>query len=68
MKKPTQNLDNYRRVSKPPKAGDPIITANVTIVAKTIPTSTNRIFIPKFCTSQLKIDWTKIRKRFGRRL
>jgi len=55
-------------VSKPPKAGDPIITANVIIVPKTMPTSTNRIFIPKFCTSQLKIDWTKIRKRFGRRL
>ena len=68
MKKPTQNLDNYRRVSKPPKAGDPIITAIVITLPKRMPTSTKRLFIPKFCTSQLKIDWTKIRKRFGRRL
>ena len=68
MKKPTQNLDNYRRVSKPPKAGDPIITASTTIIPKPTPTTTKRMFIPKFCISQLKIDWTKIRKRFGRRL
>lgn len=67
MKKPTQNLDNYRRVSKPPMAGDPIITASTTIIPKPTPTITKRIFIPKFCTSQLKIDWIKIRKRFGRR-
>jgi len=49
-------------------AGEPIITAIVITTPKRIPTTTNRIFIPKFCTSQLKIDWTKIRKRFGRRL
>jgi hypothetical protein len=54
-------------VSKPPMAGDPIITASVTIIPKPTPTITKRIFIPKFCTSQLKIDWIKIRKRFERR-
>ncbi len=48
----TNHLGDYRKESKPPKsrskglAGEPIITANVTKVPKTIPTSINRLFIP----------------------
>ncbi|MEK0340824.1 MAG: hypothetical protein QQN40_01865 [Nitrosopumilus sp.] len=52
-------------MSKPPMAGDPIITASVTIIPKPIPTTTKRMFIPKSHISQLKIDCIKIGKRFG---
>ena len=72
LKRLIQNLDNYRKVSKPQNgrfnglAGEPIITANVIIVPKTMPTYTNRLFIPKLCISQLKTDCIKIWKRYGR--
>ncbi|MCH7647482.1 MAG: hypothetical protein IIA83_02590, partial [Thaumarchaeota archaeon] len=46
-------------------AGEPIITASVTIIPKPIPTTTKRMFIPKSRISQLKIDCIKIGKRFG---
>ena len=53
----TLNSDNYRRESKPiGPAGDPIITASVTRIPKPIPTITKRMFIPKLCISQLKMD------------
>ena len=68
LKKPILNLDDYRRVSKPPIAGEPIITASVSIIPKPIPTITKRMFILKICSSQLKIDCIEIGKRFGRRL
>ncbi len=47
-------LDNYRKESKPPIAGEPIITANVTISPKTTPTSMKRLFIPKISSSPVK--------------
>ncbi len=55
---------NYRRESKPPKAGEPIITANVTKIPKTTPTSMKRLFIPKIFSSPVKngLDWAKIWK------
>jgi len=68
LKKHFQNLDNYRRESKPPKAGEPIITASVTIIPKQIPTITKRMFIPKLCLSQLKMDCIQTGKRCGRML
>ena len=68
LKRLIQNLDNYRRLSKPPIAGEPTITANVTIIPKPIPTITKRMFIPKIRITQLKIDCNKIGKRFGRTL
>ena len=36
---------HYLNLSKPPIAGEPIKTANVTIMPKTIITITNRLFI-----------------------
>jgi len=62
LKKHTQNFDNYLRVSKPPRAGEPIITANVIISPKPTPTITKRMFIPKLRISQLKMDCIKNRK------
>jgi hypothetical protein len=38
----------------------------VIIEPKTMPTSTNRLFIPKLCISQLKTDCIKIWERYGR--
>ncbi len=52
-------------LSKPPKAGEPIITANVIIIPKPTPTITKRMFIPKLRVSQLKMDCIRIRKRYG---
>jgi len=46
-------------------AGEPIITASVTIIPNPIPTITRRMFIPKILTSQLKMDCMNIGKRFG---
>jgi len=40
-------MQHHLSMSKPPIAGDPIKTANVTIRPKTIPTMTKRLFIPK---------------------
>lgn len=45
LKKHIQNLGNYRKESKPPNAGEPIITASVTIIPKTTPTIMKRLFI-----------------------
>lgn len=56
MKKPIINLVNYRKESRPPKAGEPIITASVTIIPKTTPTRIKRLFMPKILSSQLKTD------------
>jgi len=64
----TQNLDNYRKESKPPNAGEPIITANVTKIPKNTPTIMNRLFIPKLWISQLKMDCIETWKRCGRML
>jgi len=61
-------LDNYRIESKPPKAGEPIITASVTIIPNRTPTITNRMFIPKRCLSHLKTDCIDIGERCGRML
>lgn len=36
---------NYLSVSKPPNIGEPIKTANVTTIAKPIPTTIKRLFI-----------------------
>jgi len=47
-------LGNYRKESKPPNAGEPIITANVTIIPKRTPTSMKRLFIPKIPLSPVK--------------
>ena len=68
MKKRIQNSDDYLIESKPPRAGDPIITANVIIIPKPTPTITKRMFISKLYTSQLKIDGIRIGMRFGRML
>ncbi len=46
-------------------AGEPIITAIVTIIPKPIPTITKRMFIPKLRISQLKMDCIRIGKRYG---
>ena len=56
--------ENYRIESKPPKAGEPIITANVTIIPKRTPTSMKRLFISKIFSSLVKngLDWVKIWK------
>ena len=45
-------------------AGEPIITANVTIIPKRTPTSMKRLFIPKIFFSPVKngLDWVKIWK------
>jgi hypothetical protein len=45
-------------------AGEPIITANVTIIPKTTPTSMKRLFIPKIIFSPVKngLDLVKIWK------
>jgi len=64
----TQNLDNYRKESKPPNAGEPIITANVTKIPKNTPTIMNRLFIPKLWIPQLKTDCIETWKRCGRML
>ena len=42
---------NYLKESKPPIAGDPIITASVTIIPKAIPTIMKRLFIQKLFIS-----------------
>ena len=58
--------ENYRIESKPPNAGEPIITANVTRIPKTIPTSMKRLFISKISFSPVKnglyFHWVKIWK------
>ena len=51
----------------PPIAGDPIITARVTIIPKTIPTITNRLFISKSVTIQLKSDCKRLGKELEER-
>jgi hypothetical protein len=60
LRKPTRNSTNYLIASKPRNAGDPIITANVTTIAKTMPTITKRMFISKIHTPQLKTDCMKM--------
>ena len=42
-----QTLFHYLNASKPPIAGDPIKIENATIMPKTIPTITKRLFILK---------------------
>jgi len=61
-------LDNYRKESKPPIAGEPIITANVTIIPKPIPTIMKRLFMLKIRVTQLKMDCIDFEKQFGRTL
>lgn len=46
-------------------AGEPIITAKVTTIAKTTPTSTNRLFMSKIAIPQLKSDGLRIGARCG---
>ncbi len=50
LKKHIQNLGNYRKVSNPPNAGEPIITANVTTIPKSTPTIMKRLFMIKIPT------------------
>ena len=38
---------DYLNISKPPRAGEPIKTASVTITPKTIPTMIKRLFMLK---------------------
>ncbi len=56
--------ENYRKESKPPNAGEPIITANVTKIPKTTPTSMKRLFTPKISSSPVKngLDGVKMWK------
>ena len=54
LKKHIQNLGNYRKVSNPPNAGEPIITANVTTIPKSTPTIMKRLFIVKIPTCPVK--------------
>lgn len=49
--KHTKNFGDYLIASKPPRAGEPRITANVTIMPKTTPIMTKRMFISKIDTS-----------------
>lgn len=66
LKKHIQNFGNYRKVSNPPNAGEPIITANVTTIPKSTPTITKRLFILKIPSSPVKngldLDLEKIWK------
>ena len=57
FKKHTKNSVNYLIASKPPNIGDPIKIAATTTIPKTMPTITNRLFITKIVTAQLKKDW-----------
>ena len=54
LKKHIQNLGNYRKVSNPPNAGEPIITANVTTIPKSTPTIMKRLFMIKISSSPVK--------------
>jgi len=47
-------LGNYRKVSNPPNAGEPIITANVTTIPKSTPTRMKRLFMIKIPSSPVK--------------
>ena len=49
--KHTKNFGDYLIASKPPRAGEPRITANVTIMPKTTPIAIKRMFISKIDTS-----------------
>jgi hypothetical protein len=53
---------NQRIASKPPIAGEPIITARTTIIPKTTPTMINRLFIPKLSITQIKSDGSELGK------
>jgi len=46
---------NHLSISKPPIAGDPIRTASVTMIPKTIPTKIKRLFILKIILTQIKM-------------
>jgi len=48
LRKLIENLTNYRIESKPPNAGEPIITASVITIPKTRPTITKRLFMKKY--------------------
>ena len=48
--------------SKPPNAGEPIITASVMTIPNTTPTTMNRLFIQKLCASQIKTDCINLEK------
>ncbi len=45
---------NYLRVSNPPNAGEPIITANVTTIPKSTPTIMKRLFMIKIPSIPVK--------------
>ena len=68
MIKLTENLCDYRIASKPPIAGEPIITEIVTIIPKTMPTIRKRLFTNRVFRTPLKIDGLWIGERYGRRL
>lgn len=48
-----RNFGNYRIESKPPSAGEPIITAAVIIVPNRIPTRMKRLFTVSIAYSSL---------------
>ena len=62
MKKPIENSCDYRLPSQPNHstpnglAGEPISTAQVMAIPKTMPTTTNLIFISKVANTYLKTD------------
>ena len=66
MRKHIGNSGNHRIESKPPIAGEPIITASVTTIANTTPTIMKRLFISKILASQLKTDCLDIGDKYGR--
>lgn len=51
---------DYRIESKPPMAGEPIITARVMTIPNAMPTIMKRLFIRKFSITQLKTDCIRI--------
>ncbi|MCE9653359.1 MAG: hypothetical protein K8Q89_09970 [Nitrosarchaeum sp.] len=46
---------NHLSISKPPRDGEPIMTASVMITPKTIPTKIKRLFISKIIQTQIKM-------------
>ena len=67
MIKLTENSCDYRIASKPPMAGEPIITEIVTMIPKTMPTIRKRLFTNRVFQNPIKnrlsLDWGKIWKK-----
>ena len=69
MKKHSRDFVNYLIESKPMNAGEPISTANVIAIPKTIPTIMKRLFILKIPFNPVKNGLAcNMRKNFRRRL